>query len=65
MAKEKEKEENIDERKISFFSRGEGKELEEENIWSTWRRKINGDTDQPTNQPTDRVNIVQSAFFEG
>ena len=38
-----------------LFSRGEGKELEEENIWSTWRRKINGDTDQPTNHPTGRI----------
>ena len=26
--------------------------------------KINGDVNQPTNQPTDRVNIEQSAFFE-
>ena len=26
--------------------------------------KINGDVDQPTNQPTDRVNIGQSAFLE-
>ena len=26
--------------------------------------KINGDVDQPTDQPTDKVNIGQSAFFE-
>ena len=31
----------------------------EENIW---RRKINGDADQPTNQLSDRANIVQSAY---
>ena len=27
-------------------------------------KKINGDVDQPTDQPTYRVNIEQSAFFE-
>ena len=27
-------------------------------------KKINGDVNQPTDQPTDRVNIEQSAFFE-
>ena len=27
-------------------------------------KKINGDVDRPTDQPTDRVNIGQSAFFE-
>ena len=27
-------------------------------------KKINGDVDQPTDRPTDRVNIEQSAFFE-
>ena len=25
-------------------------------------KEINGDTDQPIDRPTDRVNIVQSAF---
>ena len=25
-------------------------------------KKINGDVDQPTNRPTDRANIEQSAF---
>ena len=28
-----------------------------------YKEKANGDVDQPTNQPTDRVNIEQSAFF--
>ena len=27
-------------------------------------KKINGDVDRPTDQPTNRVNIEQSAFFE-
>ena len=27
-------------------------------------KKINGDVNRPTNQPTERVNIEQSAFFE-
>ena len=26
--------------------------------------KTNGDVNQPTNRPTDRVNLEQSAFFE-
>ena len=37
----KEKDENINRRKIPFVFRGEGKEGEE------WRRKINGNTKQP------------------
>ena len=48
----KEKEENINRRKIPFVFRGKGKGGEE------WSRKINGDTNQPTNQ----ANIVQFAY---
>ena len=48
----KEKEENINRKKIPFVFRGEGEGGEE------WRRKINGDT----NQPNNRANIMQSAF---
>ena len=43
---------------VSFRRRMTKKEMEE----NIWRRKINGDADQPTNQPSDRANIVQSAF---
>ena len=34
----------------------------EENIW---RRKINGDADQPTDGATDRAIKVQPAFSKG
>ena len=44
---------------VSFRRRRKAKKEMEENIW---RRKINGDANQRTNQPTDRANIVQSAF---
>ena len=44
---------------VSFRRRRKTKKEMEENIW---RRKINGDADQPTNQLSDRANIVQSAY---
>ena len=45
---------------VVLFGRRRKTEKEmEENIW---RRKINGDADQPTNQLSDRANIVQSAY---
>ena len=43
---------------VSFRRLRTKKEMEE----NIWRGKINGDADQPTNQPSDRANIVQSAF---
>ena len=44
---------------VSFWTRRKTEKEMEENIW---RRKINGDADQPTNQLSDRANIVQSAY---
>ena len=44
---------------VLFRRRRKTKKEREENIWI---RKINGDANQPTNQLTDRANIVQSAF---
>ena len=46
--------------KMSFFL-GE-KKTEKEKEQNNWRRKINGNNDQPTNQLTDRANTEQYAY---
>ena len=46
--------------KMSFF--GRRKKTEKEKEQNNWRRKINGNNDQPTNQLTDRANTEQYAY---